>query len=49
MIFFTKRALYNIDILLDEIHLFKDENIKRALLLTVTSAIRSDEQYGFRD
>jgi hypothetical protein len=37
--FFTKRALYNIDILLDEIHLFKDENIKRALLLTVTSAI----------
>lgn len=37
--FFTKRALYNIDMLLDEIHLFKDENIKRALLLTLTSAI----------
>ena len=37
--FFTKRALYNIDTLLDEIHRFKDENIKRALLLTVTSAI----------
>lgn len=37
--FFTKRALRNIDILLDEIHRFKDENIKRALLLTVTSAI----------
>lgn len=37
--FFTKRALYNIDTLLDEIHLFKDENIKRALLLTLTSAI----------
>lgn len=37
--FFTKRALYNIDTLLDEIHRFKDENIKRALLLNVTSAI----------
>lgn len=37
--FFTKRALRNIDILLDEIHRFKDENIKRALLLTLTSAI----------
>jgi hypothetical protein len=37
--FFTKRALCNIDMLLEEINLFKNENIRRALLLTVTSAI----------
>lgn len=34
---FTKRALYNIDLLLDEINKFSDE-LKRALLLTLTSS-----------
>lgn len=37
--FFTRRSLYCIDTLLDEINSIQDENIRRALLLTVTASI----------
>lgn len=37
--FFTGRALHNIDLLLDEINAMEDSNLKRSLLLCLTSGI----------